>query len=239
MMANMTDVKGIIFDYGGTIDSRGVHWSEIIWQGYEYSGVRVEKAVFRDAYVYAERLLAKQPLVLPEYNFYDLMLVKVRHELLWLCDQGYIGDDIIETNAVAIAKYCDDSARACAEEARPILETLVNKFPLVIVSNFYGNLQSVLAEYDLLKYFKAVVESAVVGVRKPDVAIFQLGVEALGLNPDEVIVVGDSFGKDIVPAMSLGCKTVWLKGKGWEEEKDNDYDGCVITKLNEVLNIEL
>ena len=28
-----TDIKGIIFDYGGTIDSRGVHWSEIIWDG--------------------------------------------------------------------------------------------------------------------------------------------------------------------------------------------------------------
>ena len=234
-MASITDIRGIIFDYGGTIDSRGVHWSEVIWQGYEQSGVQVDKSVFRDAYVYAERLLAKQPLVKPEYTFYDLMLVKVRHELLWLCEEGYFQENEVEATAAAIAKYCDDSARACAEEARPTLETLVARYPLVMVSNFYGNLQSVLAEYDLLKYFNAVVESAVVGVRKPDSAIFQLGVDALGMNPGEVVVVGDSYSKDIAPAMSLGCKTIWLKGKGWGEEPENDYDGCVIYKLDEML----
>ena len=234
-MASITDIKGIIFDYGGTIDSRGVHWSEVIWRGYEQSGVQVDKSVFRDAYVYAERLLAKQPLVKPEYTFYDLMLVKVRHELLWLCEEGYFHENEVEATAAAIAKYCDDSARACAEEARPTLETLVARYPLVMVSNFYGNLQSVLAEYDLLKYFNAVVESAVVGVRKPDSAIFQLGVDALGMNPGEVVVVGDSYSKDIAPAMSLGCKTIWLKGKGWGEEPENDYDRCVIYKLDEML----
>ena len=36
-------IKGIIFDYGGTIDSRGVHWSEVIWQGYEALQVPVSK----------------------------------------------------------------------------------------------------------------------------------------------------------------------------------------------------
>ena len=234
-MASITDIRGIIFDYGGTIDSRGVHWSEVIWRGYEQSGVQVDKSVFRDAYVYAERLLAKQPLVKPEYTFYDLMLVKVRHELLWLCEEGYFHENEVEATAAAIAKYCDDSARACAEEARPTLETLVARYPLVMVSNFYGNLQSVLAEYDLLKYFNAVVESAVVGVRKPDSAIFQLGVDALGMSPGEVVVVGDSYSKDIAPAMSLGCKTIWLKGKGWGEEPENDYDRCVIYKLDEML----
>ena len=29
----MEKITGIIFDYGGTIDSRGVHWSEVIWDG--------------------------------------------------------------------------------------------------------------------------------------------------------------------------------------------------------------
>ena len=57
-MAN-TDIKGVIFDYGGTIDSRGDHWSEVIWDGYREAGVQVTKEQFRDCYVYAERELAK------------------------------------------------------------------------------------------------------------------------------------------------------------------------------------
>ena len=55
----MENIKGIIFDYGGTIDSRGVHWSEVIWAGYQANAVPVDKSIFRDAYVFAERELAR------------------------------------------------------------------------------------------------------------------------------------------------------------------------------------
>ena len=34
-------IEGVIFDYGGTIDSRGVHWSWVIWDGYQKAGVNV------------------------------------------------------------------------------------------------------------------------------------------------------------------------------------------------------
>ena len=30
----MKETEGIIFDYGGTLDSRGDHWSEVIWRAY-------------------------------------------------------------------------------------------------------------------------------------------------------------------------------------------------------------
>ena len=71
-------LKGIIFDYGGTIDSRGVHWSEVIWDGYRDSGVDVTKEDFREAYVHAERELARTRHILPHHNFYDLLLIKMR-----------------------------------------------------------------------------------------------------------------------------------------------------------------
>ena len=70
----MGNIKGIIFDYGGTIDSRGVHWSEIIWDGYRASGTTVDKETFREAYVYAERELAKVRHIMPDDNFHTLLL---------------------------------------------------------------------------------------------------------------------------------------------------------------------
>lgn len=79
-MAN-TDIKGVIFDYGGTIDSRGVHWSEIIWDGYKKAQVPVDKQQFRDCYVFAERELAKTRHILPEHNFLDLLRIKMNIEL--------------------------------------------------------------------------------------------------------------------------------------------------------------
>lgn len=228
------EIKGIIFDYGGTIDSRGVHWSEVIWDGYHNAGVAVDKDTFREAYVYAERELARVRHILPNDNFYDLLLKKMRIELQWLADKGHISAADAERFAEPVARYCYEAARSSIEEARPVLESLAASYPMVLVSNFYGNVDSVVRDFDLRKYFKGIIESAVVGIRKPDPTIFRLGVVALGLEPEEVLVVGDSLRKDILPARSLGCRTAWLKGKGWTAEEDAATDPAAIARLAEV-----
>ena len=229
-------IKGVIFDYGGTIDSRGVHWSEVIWDGYCDSEVPVSKEEFRQSYVMAERELAKVRHILPHHNFYDLLLIKMRIELGDLVARQVLAADYpVEPKAEAIARYCYDAARSSIEEARPTLEALYARYPMVLVSNFYGNVESVLSDFDVRKYFGTIVESAVVGVRKPDPKIFALGVEALGLKPEEVLVIGDSYKKDIVPAESLGCKVLWIKGKGWTAEEDAQTHPCIISRLSQVL----
>lgn len=232
----MENIKGIIFDYGGTIDSRGVHWSEIIWDGYQVAQINVTKEQFRECYVYAERELARTLHILPHHNFHDLLKIKMRIELGYLANQGLIDAAIVEEKALMVAEYCYDAARQCVEEARPTIEKLYAKFPLVLVSNFYGNVESVLADFNLRHYFKEIVESAVVGVRKPDPRIFSLGVEALGLQPHQVLVIGDSYKKDIVPAESIGCKVAWIKGKGWTADEDAVTHPCVIARLSDVLS---
>ncbi len=237
-MAN-TDIKGIIFDYGGTIDSRGTHWSEVIWDGYLASGVNIDKPTFRDAYVFAERELAKTPHILPGDNFYDLLLKKMKIELGYLADNSAIPPTDVERLAPDIARYCYDRARECVEEARPVLDRLAESYPMVLVSNFYGNIESVLSDFNLLGYFRSIIESAVVGVRKPDPRIFSLGVEALGLKPSEVLVVGDSYKKDIVPAESIGCKVAWLKGKGWTADEDAVMHPAIIKILAELVEVAL
>lgn len=233
------NIKGVIFDYGGTIDSRGVHWSEVIWDGYKDAGVDVEKDEFRSCYVFAERELARVRHILPEHNFYDLLLIKMQIELGYLVEHGLVEAGAVDDYAQRIAQYCYDRARSSVEEARPVLEALYAKYPMVLVSNFYGNVESVLNDFDLLKYFKQIVESAVVGVRKPDPKIFQLGVDALGLKAEEVLVVGDSYKKDIVPAESIGCKVLWLKGKGWTAEEDAQMHPNIIKKLSEIIEVAL
>ena len=234
-----SDIRGIIFDYGGTIDSRGVHWSEIIWDGYCNSNVPVDKQQFRDCYVFAERELAKTRHILPHHNFYDLLLIKMQIEIGNLVDNGILPQGSIEKYAQPIAQYCYDAAKGSIAEAIPVLEKLKEHYPMVLVSNFYGNVESVLSDFGLRHFFDNIIESAVVGVRKPDPKIFALGVEALGLEPEQVLVVGDSYKKDIVPAESLGCKVLWLKGKGWTADEDAVMHPNIIKNISEVLNVAL
>lgn len=227
------DVRGIIFDYGGTIDTRGAHWSYILRQGWERAGIHAGTDTFRNCYVFAERELARRRIILPGDDFHTLLLKKARLELEELARTAPAAAPAdLEKAAATVADYCDGYARQCVEEARPVLEYLHKKYPMMLVSNFYGNVDEVLRGYGLRGYFKGIIESAVVGIRKPDPAIYRLGIVALGLEPENVLVVGDSLTKDIAPARSLGAQTAWIKGRGWTPAEDAAADPAQIPALD-------
>lgn len=227
-------IKGYIFDYGGTLDTGGNHWGKVIWHAYERVGVPVSEALFRDAYVHGERTLGRNPIIQPDFTFRQTLAQKLRLQL-----------DFIEATCpeVSWAKHGeallhDLYSRTCEEtsQSRSVLLQLREHFPMVLVSNFYGNIATVLREFSLDGIFQHIVESAVVGVRKPDPRIFTLGVEALGLDPSEVVVVGDSIDKDIIPARQAGCHTVWFKGEGWTDAPvDESAAERVINSLSELV----
>ena len=222
-------VKGYIFDYGGTLDTGGQHWGKVIWHAYERLQVPVSEADFRDAYVHAERTLGKNPIIQPDFTFYKTLETKIRIQLEYLSSlSGYLSPLVDHLYALT----CEETAHS-----REVLLQLKQHYPLVLVSNFYGNIATVLQEFKLDGIFDTIIESAVVGVRKPDPQIFTLGVEALGMQPDEVVVVGDSMDKDIIPAAKAGCHTIWFKGEGWTNDPvDESPAGKVITDLTQILD---
>ena len=228
-------IKGIIFDYGGTLDTGGDHWSHVIRDGWNKAGVAANDALFREAYVYGEQELERTLHILPHHDFHDLLDIKMQIELGFLAQHGHFPPAMVEEKAKEIAQYCYDVAKANVEKSKIVLQELAAKYPLVLVSNFYGNIESVLNDFGILQCFKKVVESAKVGVRKPDSAIFELGVKALGLKPEEVLVVGDSIKNDINPAKEIGCQTLLLEGKGWDENTPLKHDGDTIRNLEEIL----
>jgi len=203
--------KGYIFDYGGTLDTGGNHWGKVIWHAYEQLGVPVSEGQFREAYVYAERTLGRQPIIQPDFTFRQTLEAKLQLQLEFL-------DSSLISYLPPLISHLYAQTQAQTAHSRDVLLRLKERYPMVLVSNFYGNIGVVLQEFGLDGIFQAVVESAVVGVRKPDPRIFTLGVEALGLKADEVVVVGDSVDKDIVPAHQAGCHTIWFKGEPWTEE---------------------
>ena len=237
-MKKLTDIQGVIFDYGGTIDTNSRHWAEVLWEKYRELQVPVDKPVFREAYVHGERTLARQPLVKREDNFYDVLRIKTRVQMDWLVENGILPREkaVAENYASRIADACYAYVLEVLKRTRPVVKTLSEHYKLVLVSNFYGNIQAVLKDFGLDGFFSRIIESSVVGVRKPDPAIYRLGVEAMGLPAGQVLVVGDSFSKDVVPAKKVGCKVAWLKGEGWgNEETDDSLPDVVITDLPDLL----
>ena len=227
-------MKGYIFDYGGTLDTGGQHWGKVIWHAYERQQVPVSEEAFRDAYVHAERTLGRNPIIQPDFTFYKTIETKIRIQLEYLQEKN----DVSSVSSY-LKPLTDSLYEATVKEtakSREVLLQLKQQYPMVLVSNFYGNIATVLKEFKLDGIFDTIIESAVVGVRKPDPQIFTLGVEALGMRPDEVVVVGDSMDKDIIPASKAGCHTVWFKGEGWTNDPvDESAAEKVITDLTQIL----
>lgn len=240
-------LKGIIFDYGGTLDTCGQHWGKKLWHAYERQHVPVTEQQFRDAYVYGERTLGRNPIIKPDYTFHRTLSTKIRLEMEYLCTHGAWDATEEEFHAMHQAVLDDLYAEVQATTAHSIgvLRELHERYPMVLVSNFYGNIECVLHEFGFDGFFTTIVESALVGVRKPDPRIFELGVEALRrlevekLRSLDVLVVGDSFYKDILPAQKAGCRTAWFKGEGWTDETyDETIPDMVITDLSDLLVIK-
>ena len=231
----LTGIRGCIFDYGGTLDTGGNHWGRVIWHSYERQGVPVGEELFREAYVYAERELGRNPIIQPDYTFRTTLSVKLRIEMEFI-GRHIAGFDASRWHGAVLADLYAGVQEETAR-SREVLGQLAGRLPLVLVSNFYGNISTVLGEFGMAGLFAGVVESAVVGVRKPDPRIFTLGVEALGMKPAEVAVVGDSYSKDIAPAKAAGCRTVWMRGEGWAADGPDGAPEAdfTITSLSQLL----
>ena len=213
----MSSIKGVIFDYGGTIDTNGIHWGEVIAAQYIEAGIEIGRKLYRNAYVHGERTLAKHPIIAPEDTFHTLLRKKIAIQFEYLRTETGSQQFTAEL-AQTVADRCYDKVKKTIATSRAIVEELSKQYPMVLVTNFYGNMPVVLKEFGLDTCFKTIIESSVVGIRKPDPALFALGVEALQLAAEEVVVIGDSYRKDIHPSSTLGCRTVWLKNICWEEE---------------------
>ena len=196
-------IKGILIDFGGTIDSDGIHWFDAFKEAYDMVA-DIPRDLLWDAYVHTERTLGRNPIIAPTDTFCKTLQTKLALQTEYLQTKGITisaQDTILDTCYNKVVKHI-------STVSKPALEKI--KLPMVLVTNFYGNMHTVLQEFGIDHLFKDVIESSVVGVRKPDPEIFRLGVQALGLEPSETVMIGDSLDKDILPAQSIGCNTIQI-----------------------------
>jgi len=102
------------------------------------------------------------------------------------------------------------------EDARPALAWLAQRFPVVAVSNGNADVQRI----GLGEYFHAGFSAQEFGVGKPDARIFHAAAFAAGVEPHEVLHVGDDAALDVLGALNAGLQTAWVNraGHDWQHE---------------------
>ena len=97
-------------------------------------------------------------------------------------------------------------------DAWETLECLKNRgYHLGIIANQVPGTVQRLTAGGLLKYFRVVATSAELGAAKPEPLIFQKAFKMAGCAAEEAVMVGDRLDNDIIPAKSVGMKTVWIR----------------------------
>jgi HAD superfamily hydrolase (TIGR01549 family) len=103
------------------------------------------------------------------------------------------------------------------EDVLPTLDRLQQMdLKMGIISNWDTPLHAMVEELGLAPYFEVVVASHDQRVRsaKPDAAIFEYALNAVGVSPEEAVHVGDSFEADIMGAHSAGLRAILLDRDG-------------------------
>ncbi len=126
------------------------------------------------------------------------------------------------------------------EEAPAVIKALAQKYELGIIANQLDGLKNRLEAFGLLQYFKYIISSWDVQVMKPDIRIFEYALGKANRKPQEACMIGDRLDNDILPAKSLGMKTVWIKqgfGALQKPESPTEEADYTIEKLTELLDI--
>lgn len=100
------------------------------------------------------------------------------------------------------------------EDALPALQWLSDRYPLVAVSN--GNADIHLAGVG--QWFRASFSAYSFGSGKPHAPIFWAAAASVGVQPENVLHVGDDAALDVVGALNAGMQAAWLvrEERPWE-----------------------
>lgn len=232
-------MKAILFDFGGTIDTDGVHWSERFREAYLHAGLVIGREAFNEAFAASEKAM-HDGRIAPTDDLRATVRTQVRLQFLDLKRKGNAPIVLCPPEAaVRIADECIAGVEGTIRQMRPLLWKLSAMCPLALVSNFYGNLRAVCEDLGISSFFSTFVDSADVGVRKPDPEIFAIALRTLRVEAKDAVVVGDSYDRDIVPGHALGCQTVWLHGRSWKEPAETGAADHTIRVLNDLLSLSL
>ena len=80
--------------------------------------------------------------------------------------------------------------------------------------------------------------SGALGVAKPDKRIFSRAAERMGILPQEICYVGDSFENDIVGAKAAGWNAVWYNHRGHQAAGDVKPDAVVRSEAELIACLE-
>jgi putative hydrolase of the HAD superfamily len=220
-------VLAVLFDMGGTLDGDGLHWLDRFAALYERAGVQIARERLRAAFDEAEGRAAVDEVMATAHV--DEMIDK---HVSW--QMAHLDLSAAELKRRLVGEFAASMRAAAAENVRVLAELSARGLKLGVVSNGCGNVDVLCRDLGYAPYLALVVDSRRVGLFKPDPAIFIYAAARLALPPANVMMVGDSFDRDVRPARSAGMSTAWLEGPVRRDCPDPTLVDARLRRLSEL-----
>jgi 2-haloacid dehalogenase len=136
----------------------------------------------------------------------------------------------------AAAAYLRDKLASASAfpEVYPVLEALRPRYQLAVLSNADDDFLTAALQRNNLQ-FDTVVTSEQTGAIKPNPAIFHYLTDRLGLDPEQVLYVGDSPIPDILGPRQAGLKVAWVNRLGVRRPRSVPPPDIRVRNLTELL----
>jgi len=142
------------------------------------------------------------------------------------------GDDATLADAAFDVFFVARNRVELYADARPALEALARRRPIVALTNGNADLRSI----GLAEHFDATVSAREFGIGKPDPRIFHEACRLLDAQPHEVLHIGDDWALDVVGAHAAGLRSAWVRREGdLQMPAGVARADCVVRDLNELV----
>ncbi len=221
-------MKSLLFDYGGTLDADGTTWLERFHLIYEEAGLNIPRNRFDRAFYDSDDNLHVRH-ALKGLDLAQTVRLQVEDVIKALGIHAEAG--LIEP---IVSRFVAD-CRGQFNRLTPVLERLSKRYRLGIVSNFYGNLDGILAAEGLRPLFCVVADSGVLGVTKPEAAIFLHAAKSVEASPADCVMIGDSVTRDMKGAAGVGMKRALVVAGSTVPDVGQDWTIRSVVELEAVL----
>jgi HAD superfamily hydrolase (TIGR01549 family) len=202
--------KGVFFDLYGTLLILGnmkqawTDWLEVIYAALCPHDASLTKEAFADC---CHQFFGKEQ---PEPNDTGLTVFERRSQRLATSLDLSIEVAVLKDVATRATNAWQTHVRT-DPAALEVLAALSETKTLALISNFDHppHAYRVLREAGFDRYFKTIVVSGEVGVKKPNPEIFRMALEATHLGPEEVLYVGDTQ-EDVDGATAAGIRPILI-----------------------------
>ena len=226
----MTNIKHVFFDLDHTLWDFERNSALVFQQIFKEQKVKVEFNSFLETYkpinfdywkLYREEQISKEKLRYGRLkDTFNQLNIAVSDEVINIISIDYI-------SYLPNYNYLIDGTLE-------LLEYLKDKYQLHIITNGFEEIQDLkLEKSGIKKYFKSVITSESVGVKKPNPKVFQHALEEANANKKESIMIGDSLEADVNGALDFGIEAIYFN----QELTINSLDLKTVNSLLEIKQI--